>query len=201
MADSYLSGGQGKDYFFRVVVDTGAYVIKKLDGTTAAEAKTDASLILTETVKTRPAPTDEGLLNGEWDNYQWGADIVAFLNAIAMPTSQQAGLPEWYNQQGVKKGGSAAANNLVLWINYGAYDDVNEKYLVHYALGRIKASSGAHDQKSKDWAKPLISFEGAWCEYDLTIASTLFDDDIITVAQKIISANSCYGREWIAEAA
>ena len=199
MADTYLYGGQNTNYFFRVKKGASSYTIVQIDGETAATLLTDASLKLTETQKTRPEFQDDGTVNGTWENYQWGGDVLAFLNAVARPAGNASRLPEWYNEKGVKKG-PADADSLVLWINYGAYDSDNSKYYVQFALGIIKASSGSHDQQSGDYAKPVLSFEGRFAEFALTVPVGLQDTDIITAAEKIIAANYCYVAEWMAEA-
>jgi hypothetical protein len=200
MGDSYLAGGKGLAYLFRVKKGDDDYSFVQLDGVTPAAVLADAALKLTLMQSTKPEPQDDGTLQVTWDNYQLGGDLIAFLNAVAMKTAAQSKLPKWTHETGVEMGGTDT-DNLVLVEIIGAFDAAESKYLCHYALGVIKSTSGGLTQIASDWAKPTLVFEGKFTEFDLVVPTALQDNTILTVAEQTISKGYCFKREWIAEAA
>lgn len=196
-----LSGGQSKAVFYRVS-DTGtAYAIKQLDGATDATTDADASLtLLNEIENTQINPQEDGTLQVVWDNYQDDDALNTFLNTVAMPAASSSRLQEWYNEKGVKKGGSSS-DNLVLVIIYGAYDSANDKYKMHYVLGVISPTSGSTNQASDQYSKPSLQLDGRHGDYSLTIPVGLQDDAILTAAEQVIASSYCYKRLFQAASA
>jgi hypothetical protein len=203
-----IHGGQNQIDIFRVQKNTGgtAYeILADITGTSVATANTDKAIALEEIEGTKPAFQEDGTVQMTLDQYQDNDDFLDFLDAINPPDeAPSANLPDVTLENGVKKIGSASGNKILI-ISYGGYSEDGTKLKVLAAFGAIKRTSGSYDQKADAYSKPTFEFVGVKTEFDLTIASALFDANVVDatdVGTKIpkIPNKACFQRKFVTKA-
>lgn len=179
--------GQARTDFYRIAVNAGGTDYDVLEKLTAAVATTpttsDVALTIREVESTKPTPNDDGTVNIEWEQYECGEDLWAFLDLVSVPPGGKK-KREWYREDGQVRNASAT-DELILAIKYLFVDDdtTPTKVFVWATVGGLTANSGAVETKGAeedDIIKPTLGFVGAKTEVDFTIPAALFRDTVVT---------------------
>lgn len=201
------SGGQSKTDFFAVKYDStaGTYEIYAIPAGTEVTGPTSADAFsLDEITSSKPQFQDDGTVTMEWDQMDSGKDLDAFLDMVAVPSSESAGLPEYTLESGVTKGGSSGSSGYqVIAISYLQSDSDAGEVKVIIALGGVAASSGSYETTADDYNKVSMSVEGSKSEAAVTVPLGLFDTNIVSApaSDMEIPKGKCFIRDWLTAAA
>jgi len=207
------SGGQSQADFYWVRLKTSVtpHEYEFLDPTnlnltspTIVGSPTRANALLyslTMTADTKPAPQEDGTMDIPWDNYEDSKDFHYYLlDPFAVPPASATGnLPEWKNEKGINQSQAATSNQMLVVVVYGAKTADGIKTTIDF--GSLKRTSGAHGQKSDDWSKPTIEFDGNKTEAVLSVPIGCFDSAVVTADAAIaIEKGKGFKRTYITAA-
>lgn len=204
--DKMAFGGQNKAYFYRVKKNTGgtAYELKQLDGTTAADAYSEHSLLLDKTVQTDFQVDASGLPQISWDQDVDSAAYLAFLKAVC-GASGGGSVAERVYEDGTKAyGESGTSTELVLVVVYGQEGDASDttgKIKVKAGLVTIPLTAYSDIQSATATNAPKMTAAGYKAEFDVTITPVLSSALLTVPASFKIEAGEAFNIEWITKAA
>lgn len=182
---SPIYGSQNKVSFFRVVVDTAAYKLKKLNGTTDATSATDAFLTLD--LNQKSAPAIDGVLAGcVFTQHKDDEALLAALKELAwIPGNSSAGPTAVDLEDGSQIFGASGSAPLVVCVIPGPKNS-DSKIKTTAILGTLTSKSGSFTQESKNGTTPTFEIVGHKADYavvlDDFLDSAIFDTaDTLTI--------------------